>query len=101
MARYKVLYWREIPSQLKLRDDAGKRLSYPLEDWFVALIDRVAMRDGLAGSDAYLEQFHWGPELERPGSAREVAEAVAAELAELWDPVRRGNARPEDVTGAA
>jgi hypothetical protein len=92
MARYKILYWREIPSQLKLRDDNGKRMSYPLEDWFVALIDRVAMREGLAGSDDYLEQFHWGEEQERPGSAREVAEAVAAELAAEWDPVRRGRA---------
>ena len=40
MARYKVLYWREIPSQLKVRDEAGPSRSYPLPDWFLSLIDR-------------------------------------------------------------
>lgn len=44
------------------------------------LIDAVAMRLGLAGTDEYLEQWERGTETERPGTAREVAEAVVAEL---------------------
>ncbi len=98
MARYRILYWREIPSQLKVtNEETGRRVSYPLPDWFVALIDRVAMREGLIGSDAYLEHWHWGEEQERAGSADEVAAAVTEELARQWEPVRRGHARLEDV----
>lgn len=38
------------------------------------------MAAGLTGSDAYTEQFRWSEPEERPGTAQEVAEAVAAEL---------------------
>jgi len=43
-------------------------------------IDQLAMQRGLTNSDDYLEQWRWSEEEERPGSAREVADAVAAEL---------------------
>jgi Virulence factor len=90
MATYRILYWREIPSQLKVADDGGEPVSYPLPDWFMALIDRVAMREGLVGSDSYLEQWRWGEDLVRPGPAADVARAVTDELVAQWDPVRRG-----------
>jgi hypothetical protein len=48
---------------------------------FMARIDQVAMGTGMAGTDEYLAQWRWSEEEERPGTAREVAEAVAAELA--------------------
>ncbi len=35
---------------------------------------------GLQGADEYLAQWKWSEEEEREGSAREVAEAVKAEL---------------------
>jgi len=38
------------------------------------------MTQGLTGSDAYLEQWHWGELDERPGSAADVLDAVAHEL---------------------
>ena len=38
------------------------------------------MRQGLAGSDAYLEAWEQGPWLEADGSPDEVAARVAAEL---------------------
>jgi len=47
---------------------------------FMERVDRIAMQRGLAGSDDFLEQWHWSEEEEREGSAREVAEAVMAEL---------------------
>ena len=43
-------------------------------------IDRLAVQQGLQGSDDYLAQWRWSEEEEREGSAREVAEAVRAEL---------------------
>jgi hypothetical protein len=39
------------------------------------------MRAKLTGSDAYTDGFHWGEQQERDGTAAEVAQAVAAELA--------------------
>jgi hypothetical protein len=38
------------------------------------------MQQGLVGSDAYLEQWHWGDPEERPGTAEEVLDAVEQEL---------------------
>jgi hypothetical protein len=38
------------------------------------------MAAGLIGSDAYTAAFVWGATHERPGSAAEVADTVAAEL---------------------
>ena len=38
------------------------------------------MREGLADTDEYLEQWGWSAEEQRPGTADEVADAVVAEL---------------------
>ncbi|MBM3277595.1 MAG: virulence factor [Candidatus Handelsmanbacteria bacterium] len=79
MARYQVLYWRNIPAQVKAYE--GKRpVSHPLSERFQVEIDRVAMKEGLSGNDAYLEQWQWSAGQERPGSPREVLEQVALEL---------------------
>lgn len=84
MARYRILSWRGIPAQVKVWPDAGRPVSVPLPDRFGREIDRVAMREGLVGSDAYLEQWEWSGDFERHGSAEEVAVAVVAELAAGW-----------------
>ena len=80
MATYKVLYWQEIPSQIRAEDDAGNEVNLELPPKFAAHIDQVAAKRGFSQSDAYLAQWKWGDEQERPGSARDVAEAVKAEL---------------------
>jgi hypothetical protein len=38
------------------------------------------MATGLIGSDEYSNALQWGETLERPGTAQEVAAAVAAEI---------------------
>jgi hypothetical protein len=48
------------------------------------------MREGLAGTDDYLEAFAWSVETERLGTADEVAEAVAVELTAKWGRTRDG-----------
>jgi hypothetical protein len=84
MARYRVLRWRDIPAQVKARDDAGGRANVQLPEWFQQEIDRVAMRDGIVGSDAYLGQWTWSEDVEAEGTADEVARRVAEELATAW-----------------
>ena len=89
VATYRILTWRGIPSLIKVFPDEGRPRSVPLDDWFTAEIDRLAMREGLVGSDAYLEQFEWSEDLERPGSPEEVAAAIVAELEAEWLPSGR------------
>jgi Virulence factor len=85
MAKYRVLYWQTIPSMIEATDDAGKH-KIQLSDRFQALIDAAAMRQGLAGTDGYLEQWRRGRAQTREGTAQEVAAAVQAELeAEFTD----------------
>lgn len=79
LATYQILYWRDIPSVVEATDGAGSA-KLQLSDRFQALIDAVAMRLGMVGTDEYLDQWEHGEETERPGSAREVAEAVVTEL---------------------
>src|SRR5580658_1608251 len=79
MATYKILYWQEIPSQIKAEDDE-EDVTLPLPAKFMERIDIMAAKRGLAGADDYLAQWQWSEEQERAGSAAEVAEAVKAEL---------------------
>ena len=94
MAKYQVVSWKDIPSVVEARDGAGS-VSVQLSERFQMLIDAVAMRLGLDGTDEYLEQWDHGPQQERRGSAQEVADAVAAELEATFDDLRdRSLGRP-------
>jgi len=77
---YKILYWQEIPSQVRVEDDAGNEVSVELAPKFAEHIDHVAAKRGFASGDAYSAQWKWGDEQERAGSAKDVAEAVKREL---------------------
>ena len=79
MASYQVLYWHTIPVQVRARDENG-RASRELPKRFMAAVEKASMEAGLTGDDAYLSVYRWGERQERPGTAAEVAAAVAAEL---------------------
>ena len=79
MATYKILYWQEVPSQIKV-EDAEDDVTLPLDPKFQERIDQLAMQRGLYGAEDYLEQWHWSDEQERDGSAAEVAAQLKAEL---------------------
>ena len=81
MARYRVLSWRDIPTQVQVTDEAGARLNQVMPKWFMQEVSRITMREGLAGTDDYLEAFAWSAWTEQPGDAASVAETVIAELA--------------------
>ena len=84
MARYRILSWRDIPAQVQATDETGARANREMPAWFGQEIDRVAMRDGLVGTDEYTTQFAWSKYAERAGTADEVVEAVMAELVAGW-----------------
>jgi len=77
---FRILYWQEIPSLVRATAADGSHASRQLPDWFQQEIDRVAMEEGLVGSDAYLEQWHWSAPEERDGAVNDVLDAVEAEL---------------------
>jgi hypothetical protein len=79
MATYKVLYWQEIPTQIKAEDDSDD-VTVMLDDRFMQQVDIFAAKRGLQGADDYLAQWKWTDEEEREGSAQDVADAVKAEL---------------------
>ena len=79
MATYQILYWQEIPSQIRAWDDA-EDINLDLGPRFMALIDKTAQSKGLTGADEYLSQWHWSEEQEREGSAQEVSQALKKEL---------------------
>lgn len=79
MATYQILYWFNIPVQVKA-SIGRKRCTVPLAERFSEAVDAAAMSAGLVGSDAYTEQFRWGDVQEREGEPEAVAAAVAAEL---------------------
>ncbi len=84
MAKYQVLYWRNIPAQVKAYE--GKRpVSQALSERFQLEIDRVAMKEGLVGTDEYLDQWQWSETQERPGTVGEVLGEVAGELEARFD----------------
>lgn len=100
MARYLVLAWRDIPTQVRAVDDAGTVVNRPMPRWFMQEVSRITMREGLAGTDAYLEEFAWTDETERPGTPDEVADAVLAELAARWGRTPEGRRIAPDPGGA-
>ncbi len=56
MAELTVIWWREIPAQVVVKE--GRRSArVALDDRFQTAIDAAAMKAGLVGTDAYLEQW--------------------------------------------
>ena len=82
MADKIVVYWRDIPAQVIVKK-GRKTARRQLPERFEQAIDRAAMRAGLTGTDAYLEQWRRtdpvevGDDLEAEASA--AAEALTEE----------------------
>jgi Virulence factor len=79
LTTYKILFWQEIPSQIKAEDER-EEVTVNLSPRFMERIDQLAAKRGLIGSDDYLEQWQWGDEQQREGTAPDVAEALRLEL---------------------
>jgi hypothetical protein len=85
MAKYQILYWKEIPAQVKVVEEGKRTVSRQLPERFQIEIDRIAMSEGLTGTDEYLNEWRWTPKKERPGTAEEVADALVRELEKQID----------------
>jgi hypothetical protein len=79
MPSYQILYWYDIPTQVRARE-GRERASAPLPDRFMEAVDRAAMALGLTGADAYMDAFKWGESIEAEGSVHDIVAAVVADL---------------------
>jgi len=79
LTTYKILFWQEIPSQIKAEDER-EEVNVNLSPRFMERIDQLAAKRGLQGSDDYLAQWQWSDEQQREGAAPDVAEALRLEL---------------------
>ena len=84
MAEYQVLYWKDIPAQVRVFD-GKRRVARQMPPEFQEAIDPRAMVEGLAGTDAYLAHWHWSERQDRPGDPQAVLLAVADELERTYN----------------
>ncbi len=79
MIEYQVLYWRDIPAQIKVY--SGRRpQSHPLPGRFQVAIDRIAMHEGMTGTEAYLDQWQWSDKHTWDGDAQDPVAAITEHL---------------------
>jgi hypothetical protein len=88
MAEYRVTRWQDIPTMVTARDASGTTAKVALPDRFQEAVDEAAMRQGLAGSDAYLDAWQQGDWESADGSPDEVAARVAADIDAAYPPER-------------
>jgi metal-dependent amidase/aminoacylase/carboxypeptidase family protein len=79
MSRYRIFYWRHIPSSITVEGD-GRTIKKQLSQKVQNAIDAYAMSAGLTSSEEYSAQYKRGDWIERDGSPEAVAEELLAEL---------------------
>ena len=85
MASYQILYWGDIPAQVKIREGRNRH-GRPLSERFEKAIDQAAMYAGLINSDDYLNEWRKTDWEERAGEPEAVAEALVTELETAYSP---------------
>ena len=88
MASYQIIYWQQIPSMVEVKGQDGRH-KVELSERFQKLIDLIAMKQELVGTDAYLEQWTKSRRQNHPGSAAEVARTISAKIEQQYEQVRK------------
>ena len=91
MSELVVVYWRDIPSQVK----AGRgrqTVRRELTPRFAEAIDMAAMVAGAQDADAYLAEWRTGAPIGISGDVEQAVEAACAALEAEWDNVRLSTA---------
>ena len=84
MAQLTVVYWRDIPAQVIVKQ-GRKAAKRQLPERFEQAIDRCAMKVGARDTDAYLAEWRRGEPRPVEGDLEEVAEAEATRLDTEFD----------------
>ena len=82
MAKKTIIFWRDIPTQVVVKEGRTKAKSQ-LSKRFMVAIDRAAMRAGRQGSAEYLED--WRREIKTcQGDPQTIAETTAKEMEDFY-----------------
>ncbi len=87
MTKVTLLCWQEIPSMVEARDGA-QRHKIELSLRFQELIDLIAMRRKLDGSDDYLLQWVKQKQPDSEQTPEQAATAVAAEIEGKYEDIK-------------
>lgn len=87
MAQRIIVYWRDIPAQVIVRQGrtAEKR---ELPERFIQAVDRCAMRVGARDSDAYLAEWRRGDPEPVGDDLKAEADAAVAAIEQTYDAER-------------
>ena len=88
MAKVSILYWQDIPSVVEARGPDGVHKEL-LSERFQELIDLIAMKKKLMGTDEYLMQWHKGRRYEVKGTAKEAAAVVKEDFESRYKEIRK------------
>ena len=82
MAKSTIIYWRDIPSQVVVKQGRNSAKAQ-LSKRFMEAIDKAAMRAGRQGSQEYLDD--WRREIEScQGDPKTVANTISQELEQKY-----------------
>ena len=87
MAKYQIMYWHDIPLQIKVTDESGT-VKQALPARFQQAINSASIARGKYEENAYMNGWRWGARETREGNATIVAQALLNELAETYPPER-------------
>lgn len=79
MSKAKIIYWRDIPTQVVI--GSGRRAAKrPLADRFMVAVDKAAMQAGITSDDAYLADWKTHDVDVPEGEPATAAETLAAKF---------------------
>lgn len=84
MAELQIVYWRDIPAQIVVRQ-GRKSARRELPPRFIEAIDRCAMRVGAKDSDAYLAEWRRGSSPAEVSDLEAEAERLTRDIEHSYD----------------
>jgi hypothetical protein len=87
MAQRIVLYWRDIPTQVIVKQGRTSE-KRELPERFITAVDRAAMRSGARDTDAYLAEWRRGEPQPCGDDMAAEADAALADLISSYDDAR-------------
>lgn len=85
MAQMQIVYWRDIPAQVIVKQGRKAVAKRQMPERFEQAIDRCAMKIGAKESDAYLAEWRRATPVEIDGPPEETAAGEAARLDREFD----------------
>ena len=87
MTKLSILYWQDIPTVVEGKDKEGVQ-KVELSKRFSELVDMVAMKKGLFGTDEYLENWKKRRLPSSDKSAKQVVKELVEDFEKRFDEIK-------------